>query len=178
MKIAQKKQLLAEYSSMFKKSFGGIVFDHRGMNVESLTMLRKSLASHNSEVHVLKNRIAIKAAKGTEFEALKEYFTNTRSLVTSQDGDLVAVVKAMNEELNQETQTVLVAGLLMEGSNCQLLSVEEIKQLGTLPSKDELIAKLLFLLNAPVIQLCRTLQEIPQSLARVLQAVADSKPKS
>lgn len=178
MKAEQKKQLLASYSSLFEQSIGGIVFDHHGMDVESLTMLRKALVTHDSQLRVLKNRIAKKAAEGTKFEALKEHFTNTRSLVTSANGDLVSVVKAINKELTDDAKEVWVAGLLVEGENSQLLDTAEVKRLGTLPSKDELIGKLLFLLNAPAVQLCRTLKEIPQSLVRVLQAVADSKLKS
>ena len=69
----------------------------------------------------------------------------------------------------------LVAGGLANGDTGEVLDLDGIKALSKLPSKEELIAKLLFLLNAPVTNFARVLNEIPASFARVLQAIADSK---
>jgi len=114
------------------------------------------------------------ALEGTPFEQLGEYLTETRALVYSEE-DVASPAKLITKEANSNDHMKIIAGILVSGETGELLDTNGIKQLGNLPSKEELIAKLLFVLNAPITNLARTLNEVPASFVRTLQAIADSK---
>ncbi len=169
-----KEQLVKEYSELFSSAITGVLVDYKGLNVEELTDLRKTLYEKGSRFRVLKNSLAKIAITGTPFEDLGEHFTETRALVYSQE-DVAAPSKIVTKAIKGNDKIKLIAGILVSGEKGELLDTDGVKALGNLPSQEELIAKLLFVLNAPITNFARVLNEVPSSFVRVLQAAADAK---
>lgn len=174
MQRSEKETLVKEFTEIFSSAVSGVLVDYKGSTVEELTNLRKALNEKNSKFRVLKNSLAKIAIAGTPFENLGEHFTQTRALVYS-DEDPVGVAKIITDEAKKNDSIKPIAGVLVTGGKGELLDINGIKDLGNLPSKEELLVKLLFLMNAPATNFVRVLNEVPASFVRVLQAVADSK---
>lgn len=174
MDKATKESLVKEFNEIFTSAVAGVLVDYKGSSVAKLTSLRKILHEQNSKFRVLKNTLAKLALEGTPFEQLGEYLTETRALVYSTE-DVASPAKLISKEASVNENLKVIAGILVSGEVGELLDTQGIKQLGDLPSKEELIAKLLFVLNAPITNFVRTLNEVPGSFVRALQAIADSK---
>lgn len=169
-----KADLIQEMNQIFKNAVSGVLVDYKGATVEELTTLRKSLYSEKTRFRVIKNSLAKIAAKDTPFEKLSKDFVSTCAFVYSEE-DVVASAKIMTKVAEKSDNLKLISGALVSGEEGQLLDIAGIKALGDLPSKEELLAKLLFLLNAPATNFVRVLNEVPGSFVRVLQSIADSK---
>ncbi len=174
MNKLEKEALIKEYNEIFSSAVSGVLVDYRGSSVEELTNLRKTLHNKDSKFRVVKNTLAKRAVTGTPYEGLSEYFVNTRAFVYS-DSDAVAAAKILSKAADDNDNLNLIAGSLVTGDVGEVLDVEGIKALSNLPSKEELIAKLLFVLNAPITNFVKVLNEVPASFVRTLQAIADSK---
>lgn len=172
MDKATKQELVTDYNGIFQSAQVGVVVDFKGMTVDELTKLRKSLYEKGSRFRVLKNTLAKRGADGTPFEGIKDQFVKTRALVYS-DEDIVSAAKIMSTEAKANEKLSIVGGLLVNNGEGEVLDEAGIIALGSLPSKEELIAKVLFVLNAPITNFVRTLNEVPASFVRVLQAAAD-----
>jgi len=171
---SQKEALIQEYNEIFSSAVSGVLVEYQGTTVEELTKLRKDLNAQGSRFRVLKNSLAKRAAAGTPYEGLADYFVKTRAFVYS-DTDAAAAPKVITKAVKDNEKLKLIAGGLVTGETGVMLDAAGVEALGNLPSRDELLAKLLFLLNAPITNFARVLNEIPASFVRVLQAVADSK---
>ncbi|MBU2514842.1 50S ribosomal protein L10 [bacterium] len=169
-----KELMVEEYKKLFSSAITGVLVDYKGLKVEELTSLRKTLHEKNSRFKVLKNSLAKLAANGTPFEELGEQFTETRALVYSQD-DVASPAKIMTDAAKANDRVKIISGLLVSGEKGKVLDTAGIKELGNLPSQEELIVKLLYVMNAPITNFVRVLNEVPSKFVRTLQAVADSK---
>lgn len=174
MKRNVKEELVSEYKGIFSDAAAGILVDYNGLTVEELTTLRKSLMEKGSRFRVMKNTLAKIAAAGTPYEALVDDFTSTRAFVYNAE-DVVAPAKVITEAVKGNEKLKLIGGVLATGDKGELLDATGVKDLGNLPSKEELVAKLMYVLNAPITNFVRTLNEVPASFVRALQAVADKK---
>ncbi|OGH02166.1 MAG: 50S ribosomal protein L10 [Candidatus Lambdaproteobacteria bacterium RIFOXYD1_FULL_56_27] len=174
MDRSQKEQLVAEFGDIFKKAQSGVLVDYQGIGVESLTSLRKSLFAQGSRVRVIKNTLAKIASKGTPYEALSKEFVQTRAIVYTEK-DAVSQAKVMTEAVKTNDKLKIVAGLLVTGGQGKLLSAKDVDALSKLPSREELLTKLLFVMNAPATNFVRTLNEVPTSFVRCVKAIAESK---
>ncbi|MBU3915630.1 50S ribosomal protein L10 [bacterium] len=174
MERSTKELMIKEYSKLFSSAITGVLVDYKGINVEDLTELRKTLNEKSSKFKVLKNSLAKIAATGTPFERLCDHLVKTRALVYS-DEDVAAPAKIMSEAAKKNDNLKLIAGILVSGKKGELLDNQGIIKLGNLPSREELLVQLLYVMNAPVTNFVRVLNEVPSSFVRVLQAVADSK---
>jgi large subunit ribosomal protein L10 len=170
MTRAQKAQEIANISERFSKSKAAFLVDFKGMNVEEVTEFRKKLAPLESEMKVVRNTLAKLALKENPDmdPSLSESFVGTNALVFAYE-DPSASAKAIIEYGKDVEELVVKAGV-MDGKT---LTEDSIKYLATLPGKDELRAKLLGTLSAPMGQLVRTLNEVPSSFVRVLAAKKD-----
>ena len=92
MNRSAKEALVAEYGDIFNSAVSGVLVDYKGITVEQLTTLRKTLFEKNSKLRILKNSLAKIAAAGTPCENLSEHFTETRALVYSKE-DIAAPPK-------------------------------------------------------------------------------------
>jgi large subunit ribosomal protein L10 len=177
MKRENKEEMIGALAIVFKEHQVGFLVDFRGMTVGAVTDLRRKLHGAKTGMRVLKNRMAKIASKGTPFEPLAPHMTGTRALVFGQDP--VAPAKVMLKYAEDNEKFKLVTGVLVSRSGVgEVLDAKQIKVLGNLPPKEELIGKLLFLMKAPPTMFVRTLNEVPAKFVRTLAAVRDAKQKA
>ena len=173
MERAAKESMVAELKDIFSNSATAILVDYKGLEANKLVELRKALNGADSRMKIVKNTLARLASEGTPFESMKDQFVDCRALIVSDDP--VKQAKVVSDFAKANDTLVIKAGILADGDQVSLLDVNQVKELASLPSKEELIAKLLFLFNAPITNFVRTLNEVPASFVRVLAAVGESK---
>lgn len=176
MKRTEKEAAVQAYAQIFKGNTVGFLVDYRGMDVAAVTDLRRKLHDAKTGMKVLKNRMAKIAVTGTPFEALKDQMIQTRALVFGNDPVAPAKVVVKFQQDNEKFK--VVGGVLLTGTSPTVLDLNQVKSLATLPSREELIAQLLFLFKAPQTRFVRTLNEMPAKFVRALAAVRDQKAKS
>jgi len=149
-----------------------IVAEYRGLNVERVTQLRTKARKSGLYLRVLKNTLARRAVKGTPFEKLSDKMVGPLMYGIAQDP--VQGAKVIAEFAKENEQFVIKAGAMPNS----VMSVQDIKALATLPSREELLAKLLGTMQAPMAKLVRTMNEVPGKFVRTLAAVRDAKQKA
>ena len=164
---ADKEAEFAQIEQALKGSDSAILVDYKGMNVPQVTELRRQLRSVKAQYKVVKNTIAKRALKGTAFEVLDKHFAGTTA-VAYTNTDPVALAKALTKVAKDVPAFKFRAGLV-EG---RVISIAEIQQLANLPSKEELLSKIMFLLNAPAQRLAVTLNALPRNIAVVVSEAA------
>ncbi|MFC0274125.1 50S ribosomal protein L10 [Metabacillus herbersteinensis] len=157
--IDQKKQVVEEISTKFRDSKSTIIVDYRGLKVAELTELRKSLRDAGIEFKVYKNTMTRRAAEQAELSGLDEALTGPNAIAFSND-DVVAPAKILNDFAKKHEALEIKAGVV-EGN---VATVEEIKALAELPSREGLLSMLLSVLQAPI-----------RNLALATKAVAEQK---
>lgn len=174
MDRSTKEELVEEYSNIFKNAVSGVLVDYKGITVEELTILRKALYGKNSKFRVIKNSLAKIAAKGTPCEELSEQFVDTRAFVYS-DEDIAAPAKIISDEVKKNKKLSMVAGVLVSGEKSEVLDISGVEALSNMPTREDLLVKLLYVMNGPATGFVKVLNEVPASFVRTLSAIADSK---
>jgi len=174
MERSQKESQVNELRSIFNSMSAGVLVDYRGIEANQVVELRKKLNDASSTMKVIKNSLARIAAENTPIAELADQFTQTRALVFS-DGDAVQQAKVLSEAAKSLDKLKILAGILVGDSKTSILNSGEVEALSKLPSRDELIMKLLFLMQAPATQFVRTLNAVPAKFVRTLAAIRDSK---
>jgi large subunit ribosomal protein L10 len=174
MERSQKEAQVNELRSIFNSISAGVLVDYRGIEANQVVELRKKLNDASSTMKVIKNSLARIAAENTPIAELADQFTQTRALVYS-DGDAVQQAKVLSEAAKSLDKLKILAGILVGDSKISILNSGEVEALSKLPSRDELIMKLLFLMQAPATQFVRTLNAVPAKFVRTLAAIRDSK---
>lgn len=169
LNLNQKKQVVEDVSAVVSTSTAAVIAEYRGMTVEQMKVLRREAHDNNVYVRVVKNTLLRRAVKGTDFECLDELLVGPLAFAASEDP--VAVAKILDKYAKQFNALNIKAGS-MAGS---LLSEADIKALAQLPSREELLAKLLGTMQAPIAKFVRTLNEVPTKFVRGLAAVRDAK---
>lgn len=157
--IEQKKQIVAEIADKFKASKSTIVVDYRGLTVSEVTELRKQLREAGIDFKVYKNSMTRRAAEAVELAGLNEALTGPNAIAFSNE-DVVAPAKILNDFAKKHEALEIKAGVI-EGN---IASIEEVKALAELPSREGLLSMLLSVLQAPI-----------RNLALAAKAVADQK---
>jgi len=165
-----KEALVAEFAEKLKGVKAAYLADYRGLNVDQTNNLRNKLRDAGVEYRVVKNTLLRLAARDTAVACLDEHLAgpNAIALVT---GDPVAPAKALIEFAKAHNVFELKAGML----DGKLITPADIKALSELPSREELIAKMLGSLNAPATNFVGVLAAVPRSLVQVLAAIKDQK---
>ena len=169
LNLDEKKAVVAEVSAEVAKAQAIVVAEYRGLEVGNMTELRRQARNAGVYLRVLKNTLARRAVKDTPFEKLSDQMVGP--LIYGMASDPVATAKVMNEFAKANDKLVIKAGAMPNS----LISSAEVKTLANMPSRDELIAKLLGTMQAPVAQFVRTLNEVPSRFVRTLAAVRDAK---
>lgn len=169
-----KAQEISSLSELFGKAKAAYLIDYKGMNVESVTKLRKTLRPVQAEMKVVRNTLALRALKDHPAmeSALKDAFVGTNAVIFAY-GDAAAPAKALSD-FTKEVEIMQIKYGVMDG---EALTEAKIKYLATLPTKPELQAKLLGVLQAPMSKFLGTLQAVPAGFARVLSARKDALEK-
>ena len=153
--LEQKKKVVADLVESIKAAQAGVLVDYRGITVEQDTQLRKQLREAGVEYKVVKNTLTRFAANELGFQELDEQLNGPTALAIS-DTDPVAPAKIISD-FAKEAETISIKAGFLDG---KVISLDEIKQLASTPSRDVLIAKIMGSLNAPVSKLVRTLQAL------------------
>ena len=172
LSLEQKQAMVSEVSGQLKGAQAVIVAEYRGLNVELVTQLRTKARKSGLYLRVLKNTLARRAIQGTPFEKLTDEMYGPLMYGIAQDP--VAGAKVMSEFAKDNELFVIKAGA-MPGN---LMSAKDVKALALLPSREELLAKLMGTMQAPVAKLVRTMNEVPARFARTLAAVKDQREKT
>lgn len=165
-----KEQMLAEYEQGLAKAPHAFLLGYQGITVPQVTELRNRVRQSGGEYIVVKNTLALRAIDSQALGQLKDHFVGPTAVVFSQK-DPVAVAKALTDFAKDVPAVQFKAGLV-EG---RAVPAEQIKDIASLPSREELIAKLLFLLQSPVIRFARVLAAVPQQFVAVLDQVRIKK---
>jgi large subunit ribosomal protein L10 len=169
LSLEQKQAMVSEVAARLAGAQAVIVAEYRGLNVERVTQLRARARKSGLYLRVLKNTLARRAVQGTPFEKLTEQMSGP--LMYGIAADPVAGAKLLSE-FARENELFVIRGGAMANA---VMSARDVKALALLPSREELIAKLLGALQAPIAKLARTLNEVPGQFVRALAAVRDAK---
>lgn len=169
LNLEEKKAVVAEVSEQVSKAQAIVLAEYRGLQVGEMTALRAQARKSGVYLRVLKNTLVRRAVDGTPFSGLAEQMVGP--LVFSIAADPVAAAKVMNDFAKANDKFVIKAGAMPN----QVMDASGIKTLASMPSRDELLAKLLGTMQAPVAQFVRTLNEVPTKFVRGLAAVRDQK---
>ena len=171
MNRTEKQQLIDELHGEFKASAHAVLVDYKGLSVPAVTEFRRKVKAAGSTYRVVKNSLALRAAKDTPLEKLAPKFEGATGVAYTGD-DPVALAKVL-VDFAKEHPALALKGALVSGS--QLLDAEGVKALSTMPGLNELRARLLGLLQAPATQLVRLLNTPASQLAQVLKAHQDKE---
>lgn len=167
----QKKKELEALKAELEKARTMIVSGFTGLTVEQDYELRKQIRAAGGKYRVVKNTVAELAGKGTPAEPVLTGLAGPTALAYTET-DPVALAKALTAYAKTNPLLTFRAGMV-EG---RVISMAEIPQLATMPSKEELISKLLFLLNAPAQRLATVMGAVARNLAVVVdQAAKENK---
>lgn len=170
MATQQKLDIVEQYSKKFKDAKGVYLADFTGIDVETVTEVRKAFRESNIEYKVLKNRLAKIALNNAGVSGLDEYLKGVNAFIIDYN-DPIAPAR-MLKEFNKKKEILRVKAVFVEGS---VLSAEDAKKLANLPSREALLAQFVGMLQSPMTKLAATLQASMQKLVRTLDAVKDSK---
>jgi large subunit ribosomal protein L10 len=164
--------MVSEVSAKLVGAQAVIVAEYRGLDVGRVTQLRAKARKSGLYLRVLKNTLARRAVHGTPFEKLTDQLVGPLMYGIAQDP--VAGAKVLSEFAKDNEHLVIRGGALPNS----LMSAKDVKALALLPSRDELLAKLMGTMQAPVAKLVRTMNEVPTKFVRALAAVRDAREKA
>lgn len=169
LNLEEKKAAVAEISAKVADSQAIVVAEYRGLEVGDMTALRAKARASGVYLRVLKNTLARRAVSETAFAGLADHMVGP--LAYGMSSDPVAVAKVMNEFAKSNEKFVVKAGAMAN----VVMSAKDVATLASMPSRDELLAKLLGTMQAPIAQFVRTLNEVPTKFVRGLAAVRDKQ---
>jgi len=170
LNLEQKQAVVAEVAKAVAGAQAIVMVENRGLPVAAMTQLRAKARASGVYFRVVKNTLVRRAVADTPFATLSDKMVGP--LAYGIGTDPVAVAKVLNDFAKGNEKFVITGGALPG----QVMSPKEIAALAALPSRDELLAKLLGTMQAPIAKLVRTMNEVPGKFVRTLAAVRDARP--
>jgi large subunit ribosomal protein L10 len=169
LNLEEKKAVIAEVGEQVAKAQAIVVAEYRGLQVGEMTALRAQARQSGVYLRVLKNTLVRRAVDGTPFSGLAPQMVGP--LVFGISTDPVSAAKVMSDFAKTNDKFIVKAGAMPN----QVMDASGIKMLASMPSREELLSKLLGTMQAPVAKFVRTLNEVPTKFVRGLAAVRDQK---
>ena len=168
--LKEKQAIVAEVNETASNALSAVLADYRGVDVDSMTALRKEAREQNVQVRVIRNTLAKRAFEGTEFECMNEVLLGPNILAFSIEDPGAAA--RIFKDFAKENEAFEIKALSVGG---KLLSADQIDALAKLPTRDQAISMLMSVMLAPITKLVRTFNEVPSKVTRVVKAVGDQK---
>lgn len=165
-----KSTLVEDLNKDFQNTDALFAFDYRGLKVEEATELRRKVRESGAAYRVVKNRLLKRATSGTEFGSLVENFSGMTGVAYTSE-DPVALAKVLSDFASSVPALSFKGGLISD----QSVDESQFNHLASLPSKDELYAKLLSVFQAPMRNLLGVMQAPARDLVLVLKAAAEKE---
>jgi large subunit ribosomal protein L10 len=172
LSLEEKKAVVAEVADVAKSAFSMVAAEYRGLTVAQMTDLRVQARKGGVYLKVVKNTLARRALEGTDFEVAKDGLTGPLLLAFSRE-DPGAAARLIRDFAKQHDK--FVPRLAAVGG--QRLEANQLDRLANLPTREQALAKLLYVMKAPVEKLVRTLAEPHAKLVRTVAAIRDLKEK-
>ena len=173
MNRKEKASAVETLESDLAKSQNAILFGFAGLKVPEVTELRRQVRGTRSKYLVVKNTLALRATRGTALESLSEHFVGATAVAYNAD-NAVALAKTLTTFAKTNPKLVFKAALV-EG---RAVPAAEIQAIADLPSREELVARILFLVQSPLRRLATVLSGPARNLAGVLHQIAEQKSKT
>lgn len=167
---SEKQETIDSYQRGLASAPHAFVLGFQGIKVAQVTELRRRIREKGGHYEVVKNTLALRAIKGQALESLKDHFVGPTAVVYVQ-GDPIGVAKALMD-FRKEAPVIEFKAALVEK---QAIRADQIDEIAKMPSRTELIGKLLYLLQSPVTRLARTLAAVPQQLVIALDQIGKQK---
>jgi large subunit ribosomal protein L10 len=169
LNLEEKKAVVAEVTAQVAAAQTVVVAEYRGITVENMTLLRAQARKQGVYLRVLKNTLVRRAIADTPFAGIADQLVGPLAYGISQDP--VAAAKVMHEFAKTNDKFVVKAGAMPNF----IMSAKDVGNLASMPSREELLSKLLGTMQAPIAQFVRTLNEVPTKFVRGLAAVRDKQ---
>ena len=168
--LKEKQAIVAEVNETAQAALSAVMADYRGVTVDAMTQLRKSARESGVQVRVIRNTLAKRAFEGTELECMNEVLTGPCIVAFAMEDPGASA--RLFKDFAKEQEAFEIKALSVGG---MLLPAEQIDALAKLPTRDEALALLMAVMQAPVTKLVRTMNDIPGRVTRVVAAVRDQK---
>jgi len=168
--IEQKQLIVAEVNEVAASALSAVLADYRGLTVAEMTEMRVKARESGVYLRVVRNTLAKRAVEGTEYECLNDAFVGPTLLAFSQEdpGAAARLLKDYAKDLEDlEIKALSIGG--------EVLPADQLDRVAKLPTLDEARSLLMSVMQAPVVKLARTLNEVPGKLTRTVAAIRDQK---
>lgn len=173
MNREEKSQFVKDMNAQMQDVEWAFLLDYRGLTVAEVSELRRSLREIESNYKVVKNTLTKLAIKGTPVEPLAEYFEGPIAMAWTKS-DPVVLAKTLVDYSKDKKKLEFKAGIL----SGQVLDAAEFKQLSSLPGREELLAKFVYVISHPVRGFVTALNEINAGFVRVLDSIKTQKEEN
>jgi large subunit ribosomal protein L10 len=170
LRLEDKKALVAEVNEVAKRALSAVAAEYRGLTAGAFDELRSKARENGIYLHVVKNTLARRALKGTDFECLNDALVGPLVLGFSLEdpGAVGRVIK----DFSKANDKLVVKAVSIGGA---LYGAKDIERLASLPTREQALALLAGVMQAPIAKFVRTLNEVPAQFVRAVKAVADQK---
>ena len=173
LNLDAKKAIVAQVAEIANSSIAAVAADYRGLTVAKVTALRKAGRQAGVHVQVIRNTLARRALVGSHFEGMGSHLTGPIILAFSKE-EPAAAARLFRDFIKENEQLEVKA--LSVGS--ALYGAKDLDRIASLPTKNEAIAKLLSVMQAPITKLVRTMAEPQAKLVRVIAAIRTQKEQA
>jgi large subunit ribosomal protein L10 len=170
MNKQEKTQEIEALRSALESRPPTFVLAYRGLSVNQVSALRKKVRATSSKYRVVKNRLALRVIKGTPYEGLSPHFEGPTAIAYSSK-DPAALAKAL-DEFTKDNQGFQIKAGLIDG---RLVDSQGVKTLASLPSREVLVARLLSVLNGPMVRMLTVMKAPARDLVRALDEISRKK---
>ncbi len=171
--LKEKQAIVAEVNETASKALSAVMADYRGVSVDDMTSLRKTARETGVQLRVIRNTLARRAFEGTEYECLNDSLLGPNIMAFSLEDPGAGA--RLFKDFAKENSKFEIKALSVGG---QLLAADQIDALAKLPTRDQALAMLMAVMQAPVTKLARTLNDVPGKVTRVVAAVRDQKQEA